>query len=110
MKEIISRNLKYLRELNNYKQDDLASFLKINRSTYANYECGDRETPLGVLEKISDLYGCDLATLWEENQEAVEEMLSCAFRVENISVSDMQEIARFKKIVKNYFKINRLLS
>jgi transcriptional regulator with XRE-family HTH domain len=64
METTIGRNLKLLREANSFTQDQVASFLGINRSTYSNYESGDREAPLEVLEKASDLFGCELSILF----------------------------------------------
>lgn len=111
MNKIIAQNLKALRNYNRFTQDQVADFLGLNnRSTYSNYESGDREAPLDVLEKCADLYGCDLSLLFEENESSTREMLVCAFRVDNIESSDMNEIAAFKNIVKNYLKLNSLLA
>ena len=57
MKSVIARNLKALRNANGYTQDNIAEFLGISRSTYSNYEDGDREVPLEVLEKAAALFG-----------------------------------------------------
>ena len=40
---IFSENLKKYRLLKNLKQQDMANFLKIDKSTYSNYENGRRE-------------------------------------------------------------------
>ena len=106
---MVGRNLKLLREANGFTQSQMASFLEINRSTYANYEAGERETPLSVLEKAADLLRVDLAVLFEEDENEVKSMLVSAFRADNLAIDDMKEIASFKNLVKNYLKINRLL-
>lgn len=110
MNEIVGNNLKKLREANRFSQEQVASFMGINRSTYSNYESGDREAPLDVLEKASDLFGCELHLLFEENESMVDNMLVCAFRVDDLSASDMKEVASFKNIVKKYLKIKQLLA
>ena len=110
MNTIIGNNLRILREANKFTQEQVASFLKINRSTYSNYETGNREAPFDILEKVSNLYGCDLHLLFEEDVDIVKEMLVCAFRVDNLSESDIAEIAHFKSIVKDYIKMDLLLS
>jgi len=110
MNTIIGKNLKQLRDFNRFSQDQVSEFLAIKRSTYSNYESGEREAPLDVLEKVSHLYGCDLHLILEENSDAIQEMLICTFRVDHLSESDLHEIANFKEIVKSYLKINRLLS
>jgi len=106
---MVGRNLKLLREANNFTQQQMASFLGINRSTYANYEAEERETPLEILEKAADILGAELSVFFEEDINTVKSMLICAFRAEDLSKEDMEEVAAFKNLVKNYLKINRLL-
>lgn len=111
MNKTIGKNLKAFRNFNRFTQEQVANFLglKDHRSTYSNYESGDRETPLEVLEMCANLYGCDLSMFFEEDEASAKDMLVCAFRVDDISPSDMGEIAEFKNIVKNYLKLNSLL-
>ena len=99
-----------MREANRFSQEQVASFLGVKRSAYSNYECGDREAPLEVLEKASDLFGCELHLLFEENVDVVNNMLTCAFRVDNLNEEDIAQIASFKNIVKTYLKLNQLLA
>lgn len=106
---VVGRNLKALREANGYTQEQVANFLGIGRSAYANYEAGERETPMEVMERASELFGCELALLFDEDEQAVKNMLVCAFRADNLSINDMQEVAAFKNIVLNYMKMERLM-
>ena len=110
MSKVLGNNLKKLREANRFTQDQLAEFLGINRSTYSNYEIGEREIPFELLEKAADLFGIDMYLFYEDDQTIVENMLVCSFRVDNLNSADMAEIAQFKNIVKNYLKINNLLA
>ena len=110
MNTIVGSNLKCLREANRFSQEQVSTFFGINRSTYSNYESGDREAPLNVLEKASNLFGCDLYMLFEESESIVNDMLVCAFRIDNLTDSDMSEVARFKNIVKSYLKMDQLIS
>lgn len=110
MPSILGKNLKTLREANCFTQNQVAEYLGIQRSTYSNYESGDREAPLEVLEKAASLFGCDLSVLYEEDKNIVEDMLVTAFRVTNLSQNDMKEVADFKNVVINYLKMERLLS
>lgn len=107
---VVGSNLKALREANGYTQEQVASFLGVQRSAYANYETGDREAPIELLEKASKLMGCELELLFDEDKDAVRNMLKCAFRADNLSVNDMKEVAAFKNIVLNYLKMERLLN
>lgn len=112
MKErlIIAKNIKLLRQASNYTQESVASFLGIGRSAYSNYESGDRELPLSCMEKLADLYGCDAYMLYEENESVIEDMLATAFRVDNLSPADMEQIAAFKRVVKNSLMMDKMLS
>ncbi|MCC8118128.1 MAG: helix-turn-helix transcriptional regulator [Bacteroidales bacterium] len=110
MNSIIANNLKAFREAARYTQEDVARALGITRSAYSNYESGDRETPLDVLEKISNLFGCDMYVLFEENENVEAMILSSAFRLEGLTDSDGVEIMRFKDIVKSYLKMEAIES
>ena len=86
MRNIIATNLKKL---------------GITRSAYSNYESGEREAPYDVLEKVSDLFGCDMYILFEENENADAMILASAFRLDGLTDEDTAEIIRFKDIVKS---------
>ena len=107
---IIAKNIKLLRQASNYTQENIASFLGIGRSAYSNYESGDRELPLSCMEKLADLYGCDAYMLYEENESVIEDMLATAFRVDNLSPADMEQIAAYKRVVKNSLMMDTMLS
>ncbi len=109
MKAIIGKNIKSFREISRFSQEQVSDFLNINRSTYSNYELGEREAPIDVLEKCADLFGCELSSFFVENDTERRNMLSCAFRIDNLASEDLVQIAEFKAIVKNYLKMNLLL-
>ncbi|MBD5414905.1 MAG: helix-turn-helix transcriptional regulator [Bacteroides sp.] len=106
MERIIARNIKKLREISGYTQEEMANALGITRSAYSNYESGSREVPYDVLEKASDFFGCDMVVLFEENENAEAQILASAFRVEGIDPADAVEIRHFKDIVKSYLKMD----
>ena len=109
-KMVVGRNLKALREANGYTQEEVAKFLNIGRSAYANYEIGEREAPMDIIERVSELFGCEPSLLFDEDEQAVRNMLVCAFRADNLNIEDMQEVANFKKIVLAYMKMERILN
>ena len=109
-KDILARNIKRLRVANDFTQEKVADFLGIGRSDYANYEAGTREIPIDIIERLADLFGCDTYLLYEDNEVAVNEMLTTAFRVDNATPEDMAAIADFKRMVKNYLMIDRKLA
>ena len=108
---MIGRNLKVLREANDLTQEQMSSYLGIGRSAYANYEAGEREAPLEVLERSASLLGCELEMLFEEDVETVkDQMMVCAFRTDGLTDCDMKEVARFKQVVLEYMKMQKILS
>jgi transcriptional regulator with XRE-family HTH domain len=102
MSNTIATNLKKLREAARYTQDEVSQALGITRSAYSNYESGEREAPYDVLEKVSDLFGCDMYILFEENENADAMIFASAFRLDGLTDEDAAEIVRFKDIVKSY--------
>lgn len=108
MSNTIATNLKKLREAARYTQDEVAQALGITRSAYSNYESGEREAPYDVLEKVSDLFGCDMYVLFEENENADAMILASAFRLDGLTDEDAYEIVRFKDIVKSYLKMEAI--
>lgn len=109
MKVIIGKNLSKLRKANKLTQQQVADCLGITRSAYSNYEDGTREAPMAVLVSAADLFGCEARLLLERDEDIVDNMLVSAFRIDELSVDDLHQISSFKKIVKNYMKIKRLL-
>lgn len=107
MKTIVGSNLKKFRTASGYTAQVVADFLGITRSAYANYEAGSREMPLAYLEKIADLFGCELHALFSETPDD-EDVLLCAFRADDLSASDAKVVADFKSVVKSYLKMQRI--
>ena len=108
MDKIIARNLKKLRGAAGYTQDDVAQALGVTRSAYSNYESGDREVPYDIIEKASDFFGCEMAVMFEENENVDAVILASAFRINGLEGNDAVEIMRFKDIVKSYLKMEVL--
>lgn len=63
MKKNFLNNLKVLRKEVGMSQLELANALKIERSTIAKYETGDREPDLGTLCQIADVLQVSLDEL-----------------------------------------------
>ena len=110
MNKTIGNNLRKLRTVSSYTQDEIAILLGITRSAYSNYESGEREMPLALLEKTADLFGCELYLFFEEDLSVDSMILASAFRLDGLNENDIKEIAHFKDIVKTYLKMDRLLA
>ena len=57
------KRIKDVREDNDYTQNDIANKLNVNRSTYANWENGDKLIPLEKLDEISVLFNVPFSYL-----------------------------------------------
>lgn len=108
MKNITASNLKKLREAAKYAQDEVAVAIGVTRSAYSNYESGDREMPFDVLEKASNLFGCEMNVFFEDNENVDALILASAFRLDGMESADMAEIMNFKEIVKSYIKMEAI--
>jgi transcriptional regulator with XRE-family HTH domain len=106
----LGNNLKCFREKLGYSQSDIAELLGVDRSTISKYELGEREISIINLNKLSDLYGIELEELIMENPVQQNVGLAFAFRKEGLDKEDLESIAGFQKIVKNYIKMDRLMT
>ena len=106
--QVVGNNLKKMRELNGFTQDDMAKALGINRSAYSTYESGLREMPYDILDKVGNFLGCETYLLFEESEEAQNELLATAFRLSGLSEADYAEIISFKDLVKTSLKLDRI--
>ncbi|ACL75917.1 helix-turn-helix domain-containing protein [Ruminiclostridium cellulolyticum] len=59
----IGENLKYLRNVHNKTQQDIAEILKISRQAYTHYESNKREPDIKTLVKLADYYMVSLDML-----------------------------------------------
>lgn len=58
-----SENLSHLRDLKNFKQEDVAEKIGITVRCYRNYEKGIREPQMSTLVALADLYDISLDEL-----------------------------------------------
>ena len=107
---IIGKNIKLYREKNGFIQETVAGFLSVKREMISYYENGTREIPLEVLSRLSDLYGAEMLDFYEENTDLVKENIVSSFRTNGFGNDDLEIIASFKAVVKNYLKMNNLLA
>lgn len=62
---VVYRRIKDLREDHDYTQEYISNILKINRSSYANWESGNVMIPLDKLDLLSVFYNVPLSYILE---------------------------------------------
>jgi transcriptional regulator with XRE-family HTH domain len=100
--------LKSLRDKFGFVQETVAEYLGISRELVSMYETGEREVPIEILEKLSNLFCIEPDAFFAETSEEAIAQVAFAFRKDEMSPEDLKEMAAFGKIVKNYLKIKRL--
>lgn len=106
--QAIGKNIKEFRTHMKLNQDALAAYLGIHREVVSYYETGSRAVPVEELIKLSNLFGCDLSDLIDENPDAKNACLAFAFRADELQNQDLESMAEFKKVVKNYLNLIQL--
>jgi transcriptional regulator with XRE-family HTH domain len=106
---IIGQNIKLLREGLGLTQEALAQYLNTAREQIAYYESGTRSVPTTQLSKLADLFCMNEYDFYEEDTEKRKVNIAFAFRADNIESQDLESIARFKKIVRNYLNMQKVL-
>lgn len=105
---IIGKNIKLFREKLGFSQEHIASFLGIKREMVSYYETGNRNIPVNDLQKLADIFGIELLDILEENENLNSANIALAFRAEILEQQDLNVIANFKKIIKNYIKLSEM--
>ncbi len=95
-----------MRENLGFTQEKVALYLGCAREEISYYETGSRDIPLEILEKSSDLFGVELNDFFSEEESVG---IKIAYRADDCSPEDLHQIALFKRIIKNYQRINRLM-
>lgn len=67
----LSQLLKEYRLEKGWTQNDVAIFLNVNRSTYANWEQGTRKLDVEILFKICKLYNKNIEHVYKQLQKYI---------------------------------------
>lgn len=103
--KIIGSNIKRIRERLGYTQEDVAAFLPVSRSLISLVESGERELNLDHLEKLANLFNVALIDLLEEKETLQHLNYAFAFRTTSLTATDLNSIADFQGVIKNYLKM-----
>jgi transcriptional regulator with XRE-family HTH domain len=104
----IGKNIKALREQMGLTQEALSEFLSVSREYIAYYESGSRAVPSVHLSKLANLFCLSEYDFYEEDKEVSKVNLAFAFRADQVSTEDLNSIAEFKKIVRNYLNMKKV--
>ena len=63
----LAGNLRYLREINGYTQDQVRRRINVARQTYSTYETGRRVPSIDTVRSISELYGVSIDSLMKND-------------------------------------------
>ena len=111
IKKIVGNNIKDYRISLGYTQKQIAKYLDVDRSIISRYENGERDgATLVHLCRLADLFGIDVVDFSEENIISKPVNFAFAFRRDGFDEQDMDSIAAFQKIVKNYMQMNEILN
>ncbi|ULQ55827.1 helix-turn-helix domain-containing protein [Flavihumibacter rivuli] len=100
--------IKKLRQQYGYKQETVADYLGVKREMISYYENGTREPSLEALEKLADLFGVALDIFFSDNPDEVAAEMAFAFRADHLTAKDMENIATFRRVIRNYHRIVQL--
>lgn len=109
MDNIVGTNIKLLREKLGLTQEAVALYLDVTRQQFIRYEKGETSISSEKLTKLSDLFSVDEYDFYDENLSNIQTNLAFAFRVNNLTTTDLQTIAEFKRIAKNYLKMKSFI-
>jgi transcriptional regulator with XRE-family HTH domain len=106
---IIGQNIKTLREKMGLTQEALANYLCTSREQIGYYEIGQRSIPSAQLSKLANLFCMNEYDFYEEDLQKRSINLAFAFRADELHAQDLQSIAQFKKIVRNYISMKNAM-
>lgn len=107
---IIGANIRYFRDKLGLNQEAFAAYLNTSREMINYYENGKRTIPSGIISKAAELFGMDAYDLYLEDKEQLESNIVFAFRAQQLDVPDLNHIAQFQKIVRNYLQMKKALA
>lgn len=95
---------KEIRSTCGFTQDQMATFLGVDRTMITKYEKGERGLGIGTLERACEIFGCNLNVL-----RGVEKYkpMTVAYRAKDLTIEDMEAICMVQKIALNLRRIKK---
>lgn len=97
--------LKKLRENNGLTQEEVAKIMGVKREIISYYENGKREIPVTNLQKLFNFIGIELDDFKNENYER---KIQVAYRREDISDENFEQVIWLNRFVMNLEKVKKL--
>ena len=98
----ISQNIKKYREKFGMEQQDLAAKLNISNKTVSSWECGRTEPRMGMIEAMSEIFGCEKTELIDgtpaRSHDAV--LLAYAKKLSELSMKRQESVLQFIDFMK----------
>lgn len=107
--KIVGKNIQSLRQKQGFAHDQIAEYLEITPKKLREFEEGNKPIPISLMSLLANLYGVDKYDLYDEKLAPDIAIPNFNFTVESIPVSDLKQIASFKKIIRNYLGMSALL-
>lgn len=101
----MERYLKNLREENGLTQEEVAKIMGVKREVVSYYETGKREIPVTNLQKLLNFIGIELEEFKNENYKR---KIQVAYRKEDISDENFEQVIWLNRFVMNLSKIKKL--
>ncbi|GAB2518546.1 helix-turn-helix domain-containing protein [Spirosoma aerophilum] len=108
--ETVGQNIRQFRERLGFTQASVADFLGISREQISYYETNARPVSTDHLQKLADLFGIDAYDLLEADSAQQQINVNLAFRATDLNAQDLASIARFRRVVNNYLKMQHALT
>jgi transcriptional regulator with XRE-family HTH domain len=105
----IGKRLQSVRESVGFTQEQVAKYLGIKREIISYIETGARPVSTLMLRRLADLYGYKFSYFVDESVKDEGPQVSMAFRVSDLSESDLPIIAQVKRIASNLDSLYHLL-
>lgn len=106
--KVLGNNIAYLRGVIGLSQQELSNYLKINRVELSYFENGQRSIPMTKLRMLADLVGIEPMSLYDESFAQRPIQTAFAFRSDGFNISDLETIADFQRVARNYIRFKRL--
>ncbi len=103
----IGEKIKYIREMENMTQADVATFLGVDQSMISKYENGERAISSDSLNKLATLFCCPVKTFITDASTLPTGKM--AFRTEALTFEDNCILANVNAIILNQLEMDEVL-